>query len=265
MQVDWFTLIAQIVNFLILLFLLKKLLFERVIQAMKKREQNIADQLQNAEMKESEADSLRERLEEEKQAWENKKNERENALRDEIEEKRKTWTAEVRDAVAAKRNDWEEQLKKDQAAFETGLRQEAASCIFSIARHAIHDLAGQSLESAITACFIERLRSMKPQQLERLKASLKQDENNIIAESRFDLSETLQNDLADALNEQTDRSIQLQVEKNESIEGGILLRSGDWVMDWEISHYLDGLGSVWQKQTEALQTGHKEKEEPEKK
>ena len=42
MHIDWFVFFAQIVNFLILLFLLKKFLYGRIINAMDAREAKIA-------------------------------------------------------------------------------------------------------------------------------------------------------------------------------------------------------------------------------
>ncbi len=51
MQIDWLTVIAQIVNFLILVWLLKRFLYQPVINAMDQREQRIAERLQKAELR----------------------------------------------------------------------------------------------------------------------------------------------------------------------------------------------------------------------
>ena len=48
MGLDWFTLIAQIVNFLVLVWLLKHLFYGRVIRAMNEREARIAGRLEEA-------------------------------------------------------------------------------------------------------------------------------------------------------------------------------------------------------------------------
>jgi F-type H+-transporting ATPase subunit b len=55
MQIDWLTVIAQIVNFLILVWLLKRFLYHPVITAMDRREQRIAERLQLAEQREQAA------------------------------------------------------------------------------------------------------------------------------------------------------------------------------------------------------------------
>ena len=55
MLIDPFTVIAQIVNFAILAFLLKHFLYDRVIDAMDRREASIAERLSEAEQREATA------------------------------------------------------------------------------------------------------------------------------------------------------------------------------------------------------------------
>jgi len=51
MQIDWFTLIAQIVNFLILVWLLKHFLYDRMVDGMDKRREKISSRLKEADEK----------------------------------------------------------------------------------------------------------------------------------------------------------------------------------------------------------------------
>ena len=65
MLINWFTVIAQIVNFLILVVLLKYLLYNRIVRAMDERESKIQSRLKEAEEKEEaaerEAESFRQK------------------------------------------------------------------------------------------------------------------------------------------------------------------------------------------------------------
>jgi len=51
MEINWFTVIAQIVNFLILVWLLKRFLYKPVLKAIAEREQKIASRLDAAAFK----------------------------------------------------------------------------------------------------------------------------------------------------------------------------------------------------------------------
>jgi F-type H+-transporting ATPase subunit b len=54
--IDWFTVGAQIVNFLVLIALLKYFLYGRIIKAIDEREKKIASRLEDAEQKKKEAE-----------------------------------------------------------------------------------------------------------------------------------------------------------------------------------------------------------------
>jgi F-type H+-transporting ATPase subunit b len=59
MLIDWFTVFAQGVNFLVLIWLLKRFLYKPVLAAIAAREKSIIDQLKNAEQKKSAAQTER--------------------------------------------------------------------------------------------------------------------------------------------------------------------------------------------------------------
>ena len=55
MPIDWFTVVAQAINFLILVWLLKRFLYKPILHAIDEREKGIAAQLAQAEAKKAEA------------------------------------------------------------------------------------------------------------------------------------------------------------------------------------------------------------------
>jgi len=56
MQINWFTVIAQIINFFILVWLLKRFLYKPILKAIDEREKKIASQLEDANAKEEKAE-----------------------------------------------------------------------------------------------------------------------------------------------------------------------------------------------------------------
>src|SRR5271156_1984915 len=59
MPIDWFTVAAQAVNFLILVWLLKRFLYKPILHAIDERERGIAAQFAQAETKKAEAQKER--------------------------------------------------------------------------------------------------------------------------------------------------------------------------------------------------------------
>ena len=59
MPIDWFTVVAQAINFLILVWLLKRFLYRPILHAIDERKKGIANQLAEAEAKKAEAQKER--------------------------------------------------------------------------------------------------------------------------------------------------------------------------------------------------------------
>ena len=59
MLIDWFTVGAQVLNFLILVWLMKRFLYKPILHAIDEREKRIATELANADAKKAEAQSER--------------------------------------------------------------------------------------------------------------------------------------------------------------------------------------------------------------
>ncbi len=55
MLIDWFTVVAQALNFLILVWLLKRFLYKPILDALDAREKRIAGKLADADAKQLEA------------------------------------------------------------------------------------------------------------------------------------------------------------------------------------------------------------------
>jgi F-type H+-transporting ATPase subunit b len=59
MLIDWFTVGAQVLNFLILVWLLKRFLYKPILHAIDEREKRIAKELADADAKKAEAEKER--------------------------------------------------------------------------------------------------------------------------------------------------------------------------------------------------------------
>jgi vacuolar-type H+-ATPase subunit H len=75
MKIDWFTFAAQIVNFLVLVALLRWLLYDPIVRAMKKREEKIAGRLEEADRKREEAEEKVQEYEEKSRQLDQKRDE----------------------------------------------------------------------------------------------------------------------------------------------------------------------------------------------
>ncbi|MGB5569161.1 MAG: F0F1 ATP synthase subunit B, partial [Sedimenticolaceae bacterium] len=70
MLIDWFTVGAQLLNFLVLAWLLKRFLYRPILDALDAREQRIAAELADADAKRAEADKERDEFQHKNEAFE---------------------------------------------------------------------------------------------------------------------------------------------------------------------------------------------------
>ena len=99
MLIDWFTVAAQVVNFLILVWLLKRFLYKPILRALDAREQQIALTLADADAKKAEAQQERDEFRKKNEAFDQQRAPRVVADVDE----RRSLAADQRDAAVRER------------------------------------------------------------------------------------------------------------------------------------------------------------------
>src|SRR5688572_4022122 len=117
MQIDWFTFTAQVLNFLVLVWLLKRFLYGPIHRAIDERERTIAQRLEAAAERESAAVATQKSYEHQQAELAHLK---ESLLADaaaEAEQWRKERLQELREEVAQARRTWHESIAREQQQF----------------------------------------------------------------------------------------------------------------------------------------------------
>lgn len=238
MSIDWITVSAQIVNFLVLVWLLKRYLYRPILDGIDSREKEIADRMAEAatirEMAESaEADykaqiaalgaSRAEMLEEARVAA--------AAERDAL-------LAEARRRLATEQADREVQHAEEARRYTADLHRSGAEALLSLTRKALSDLADESLEQRIALHCASRLEAVADEMRDAAGES-----REAVVLTRDPLpSETvarLTKEIASVL-----PGFALRFDTDPSLAPGLTLRLGGAQVAWTIDSYLDGLGAL---------------------
>ena len=173
MLIDWFTVAAQVVNFLILVWLLKRFLYKPILDAIDAREKRIAGELADADAKKAEAQKERDEFQHKNEEFDQQRAALMSQATDEAKAERQRLLDEARqaaDALSAKR---QETLRNDAHHLNQAISRRTQQEVFAIARKALTDLAGTSLEERMGEVFIRRLREMDDTAKAGLAAALK--------------------------------------------------------------------------------------------
>lgn len=241
MEIDLFTVIAQIVNFIILLLLLKYLLYGRITEAMDKREEMIASRINDAELKKSEADEKYKDLLRKEEQLERESKSRLRKAAEEAEASKKVMLEDARHEVEETKKRWHESVRRQQQSFLRELRLRSGEEVYAVARKALSELADADLETQIALAFIARLRDLPDPGKQEIFRLVQDSSEGIAVHSSFDLAEELKKNLLEVLHGQFGKELSVSFELSSELVCGIELRAGDRRVSWTLDNYLSTL------------------------
>lgn len=241
MIIDWFTVIAQALNFLVLVWLLKRFLYKPILDAIDAREKRIALALAKAEAKKTEALQEKNDFQHKNEEFDRQQVTLLDKATDEAKAAGQKLLTEARlasDAYSVKR---QEALQREQQSLNVEISRRMREEVFAIARKTLMELAGFSLEERMSEMFRRRLRELDDEEKENLAKVLKSSSSPLLIRSAFLLTAEQQSELEKALKETISPEINVRFETAPELISGIELTAGGQKIAWSISEYLDSL------------------------
>ena len=241
MLIDWFTVGAQALNFLILIWLMKRFLYKPILKAIDGREKRIAKELGDADAKKAEAQKERDEFQHKNEEFDQQRAALLSKATDEVNAERKRLLDEAHkaaDDLSAKR---EETLRNDAKNLNQAITRRTQDEVFSIARKALTDLATTSLEERMGEVFTRRVREMDGQAKSGLGQALKTASEPALVRSAFDLPPDQRAAIQNAINETFSADIHLRFETAPDLVSGIELATHGQKVAWSIAGYLTSL------------------------
>ena len=241
MHINWFVFLAQIFNFLLLMYLLKRFLYGRIIKAMDDREAKIVARFAEAEELKVKANEAAELYEKRNQMLNERKEVMLNEATMAADAKRKELMEKVREEVDAVKARWQDMLAREHDAFFYDLRQRAAKQLYATARKALADLADVELEERIVDEFIRRVKALDEEKSIQIRKAISGGGNKVIIQSAFGISEPRQAQIEEALKKQITNGFTIRYLKQPDIVSGIELRVNGHKIAWSLNEYLETL------------------------
>ena len=241
MLIDWFTVGAQIVNFLILVWLLKHFLYKPILDAIDRREKRIAAELADADAKKAEAEEKRIDFENKNKAFDEQRSALLAKAADEAKAERERLFYQAKKDADNLRANQADALRGDQVRLGSEITLLAKKEVFAIARKTLADLATVSLEERIGEVFTRRLRELDPKAKELLGVALKNSSQPALVRSAFDLPPNQKAAIQNALNETFSTVVRIEFEDSQDAICGIELAANGQKVAWSISSYLTEL------------------------
>ncbi|MEO5995709.1 MAG: hypothetical protein ABIN89_03310 [Chitinophagaceae bacterium] len=241
MNINWFTVIAQVINFLILVWLLKKFLYKPILNAVNEREKNIRDQLKDAVDEKAAAQKDQDDLKKQHEEFDQQK----KALMDKAVADANTEKQKIIDGAKTEANtlriNMEKAAKEKQDNDNQEIVEKTQKQVFAITKKALTTIASINLEEQSANTFIKRLKELKDDEEKQFIDAFKSNSNTVIVRSAFELPGKQQGEINDAVNEILDIKTTLQFKTTPEIISGIELSTNGYKLSWSFSEYLNSL------------------------
>jgi F-type H+-transporting ATPase subunit b len=201
MNIDWFTFVAQIINFLILVGLLRWFLYGPIVRAMQQREDKIATRWKGAEQRRVEADEKALQYDQKNVEFEQQREDLLKEAHREAHEHRERLTREARDDVEQRRVEWLQSLTRERTEMLDEIRQQLGELAVNATRHTLSELASADLEEWVVRNFVSRIQQLDDLSHEEIKEHLLVGESEFLVRSAFRLSTEWRDQLRDVLSD----------------------------------------------------------------
>lgn len=238
MSIDWVTVVAQIANFLLLVWLLKRFLYRPILDGIDAREAAIAQRMAQAGEAQKKAEAAEAAYLQQQAQLRQDQDAKLKQVLEATQDQRDTLLAQARAKLEQEQQDWRNHLKQERQQFTARLQRAGEDTLLELTRKALHDLADETLEAAIVRHVSARLKPMA-QEL----AGAAGESTEAVATTRAPLPEAAQVQMrADV--EKLLPHIALQFVIDPQQAHGLVLRVGGAQIDWTIDSYTDGFGAL---------------------
>ncbi len=241
MLIDWFTVAAQALNFVILAWLMKRFLYKPILDAIDAREKRISTEMAAAAQKQIEAEQARDTFRAKSDQFEQQRAALLQKAQADAATERQTLMDAARkdaDALASKR---QAALASQAQALGQALQQRAQAEVFAITRRALAELADSSLEARACAVFIQRLHSLEGPEKDALATTLGAAQGAVVVRSAFALPSAQQDDIRKALADGFGVQAELSFQVEPTLVAGIELVAQGQKLAWSLNEQLNTL------------------------
>lgn len=240
MLIDWFTVVAQGLNFLVLVWLLKRYLYKPVLAAIDARENHIALTIADAELQKKAAEQERQALEARKAALDGQVADFLKQAAVAAAAERARLLAYARMEADSLREKQMAALREDEKRLRGDIAHRAQQEVLAMARQVLQVLAGASLEERVVAVFLKALRGLDAPAKTTLLTAFGGGTDAVVR-SAFDLPETQRALIRQAVDGEFSMSSTLGFEVAGELLCGLELVVGGQKLSWSIADYMHGL------------------------
>jgi F-type H+-transporting ATPase subunit b len=240
LELSWSTFLLEIINFLVLAWILKRFLYRPVLDVIARRRAGIAKTLSDAEARHDEAQVLREQYEQRLTRWEDERRQGRAELQHEIEEERARRMEELQDLLVTERK---KAQVIEQRELAEALRRNEATALAHGARFASRLLgyaSGPELEARLLELLLDEIGTLSTERLEALRRGIGEPASDVVIATAFPLADVQRARLIEALTTALAMEVSPRYEEDSELLAGLSVSIGSWTLGANLRDELKG-------------------------
>lgn len=239
MAPDWFTLIAQVVNFLVLVWLLKRFLYGRIVAAMNDRKATIEGRLEEAAQAQADAGREAELFRAKNREIDERREQILARAHEDAESVRRQSMEEARRETEAMQAEWLESLRRERQGLLQEVRERLGQQVFALARDMLQALADADLEGQIVKVFMAKLHALDPAEREAIVAAVRDSDGAVEIRTAFPMATDARDRVASLLRNELIDSLDVRFTTVPELICGIELRADSHRLVWNLDACLE--------------------------
>jgi F-type H+-transporting ATPase subunit b len=239
-ELSWSTFVLEIINFLVLVWILKRFFYKPVLEVIARRRAGIEKTLADAQALRAEAEALQEKYEGRLTDWDQDRQQAREALARELDAERSREMAELETELERKREKARVYVARREADARRTVEETALMQAAKFATRLLEGAAGPDTEARLVELVIADLTQLQPERVDAIHSNYGPTPDAIVAVSAFPLTDDQCQRLKEVLAELTSPSIPVRFEQNGELLAGLRITIGAWVMAANLRDELQG-------------------------
>jgi len=240
LELSWSTFLLEIINFLVLVWILKRFLYRPVLDVIARRRAGIERTLSDAKALHDEAQALREQYEQRLTRWEDERQEGRAQLQHEIEEERARRMDELQDLLAREREKAQVIERRELAEALHRNQETALTHGARFASQLLEFASGPELETRLLELLLDEIGSLSTERLEALRDGIRKPASDVVISSAFPLADVQRARLTEALTTTLAMDVSPRYGEDPELLAGLCVSIGSWTLGANLRDELKG-------------------------
>lgn len=240
-NINWSTLLFQIVNFVVMVFVLTRFFFKPVVRALDERSKRVTEALDEAERREREAAEMQTEYEKTLARAQEQVVTMQQQAQEDLQESRQRVLQEVREEIRGMREKTERELEDARQQAITQHRQELGHLATTLSGRLMHQAGGVEFQKASVDAFLERLSQIPADEYQHGLEATETTTVQVQVVSASELDSERRAQVEKQIGEVLERPIDMRYRVDPALIAGATLRFGDVVIDGSMAGQLQTL------------------------